>query len=245
MPKLLYPVKDDTMASKCPYPHTLRQGLEVPPKFMTELPNDKRGYPVPFFVDYFDGEPEFRAFDQQKMVDCIKKRLCWVCGNKLFREMVFVIGPMCAINRVNSEPPSHRECAMYSVRNCPFLSRPHMVRREDGLPEEVIGNAAGIQIARNPGAMCLWFTRKYTIMKVPAREGVRPGILFQLGTPFRVQWYAEGRPATREEVVRSIETGLPLLLEANEKESTEKERAEGRRMIDAQVVSLMKMVPKT
>jgi hypothetical protein len=35
--------------------------------------------------------------------------------------------------------------------------------------------------------------------------------LFELFEPHRVDWYAEGRPATRAEVTASIETGVPLL----------------------------------
>jgi hypothetical protein len=32
-----------------------------------------------------------------------------------------------------------------------------------------------------------------------------------MGEPSQVEWWAEGRPATREEVQRSIDSGLPAL----------------------------------
>ena len=181
--------------------------------------------------------------DPHKLIRCIKEKLCWVCGKQLYSELVFVIGPMCAINRVNSEPPTHRECALYSARNCPFLSRPHMVRRTDGLPEEL--NSAGIAIERNPGAMCLWFCRRYKVIQVRADDrGTKPGLLFELGSPQRVQWYANGRPATRAEVLESIETGLPLLYAANEREHTQAERDSGLRQIDQRFAELKKLLPK-
>jgi hypothetical protein len=37
--------------------------------------------------------------------------------------------------------------------------------------------------------------------------------LFRIGEPTSVAWYAEGRPATRKEVLVSIDSGLPLLQE--------------------------------
>jgi hypothetical protein len=40
----------------------------------------------------------------------------------LFWRWSFVVGPMCGINRNSAEPPSHKECAQWSARNCPFLS---------------------------------------------------------------------------------------------------------------------------
>src|SRR5690242_2247182 len=116
---------------KCP---VLRPELEQPlPDRIARLPLDERGYPVPWFVDWVDGKPEFRAMDPAKWKRAVKERLCWVCGDRLGVLLVFPIGPMCGINRTTAEPPSHRDCALWSVRNCPFLSRPHMVRREDAL----------------------------------------------------------------------------------------------------------------
>ena len=226
------------MESKCPFKsYPMREGLEEPPRMMHGLPDDQRGYPIPYFVDYVGGEPEFRAFDQMKLVECLNKRLCWVCGKPLYREMVFVIGPMCGINRVNSEPPNHRECALYSVRNCPFLSRPHMVRREGDMPEEP--KFAGIAFKRNPGVLCLWYCRKFTLVKIPGdKNGMGAGVLFDLGHPFKVQWYREGRPANREEVMESINSGLPLLYEQAENYADKLD-------IDARLAKLMKLVPRT
>jgi len=132
---------DDAQARRqqmgvCPVAHQLRQDVQTPPSFMQHLPIDKRGYPVPWFVEWIKGEPEFRAMDPRRLVKAINQRLCWTCGKLLFQEEVFVIGPMCAVNRISSEPPSHRECALYAATNCPFLSKPQMVRRKDGLPAD-------------------------------------------------------------------------------------------------------------
>lgn len=58
----------------------MRPELEKLPERMRNLPVDGRGYPVPFFVAWKDGKPEFRAMDNLKFFDCMNRRLCWVCG---------------------------------------------------------------------------------------------------------------------------------------------------------------------
>ncbi len=199
---------------------TLRHfSIELPQR-MRRLPVDHRGFPVPWFVQWFDadapspagvGAPDFRVVDSQKLVRAVKERRCWVCGDKLGAHLAFVIGPMCAINRVISEPPSHRECATFSARACPFLSQPRMRRNEKDLPEDH-QEAPGVSLKRNPGVACIWITRTYK----PFNAG--NGVLFSLGEPETVEWYAEGRVATRAEVDASISSGLPLLRAPAEEE---------------------------
>lgn len=175
---------------------------------MKDLPLDARGYPVPWFVAWLDGKPEFRALDPVKLIKAIRQKLCWVCGERLGVNVCFVAGPMCGINRTSSEPPSHLDCARWSAQNCPFLSNPRMVRREDDLVNnaKLAEHGAGIPIARNPGVAMLWGTRQYEVFD----DGKgRP--LIQMGEPDAVEWWARGRPATRAEVIESIESGLPNL----------------------------------
>lgn len=176
---------------------------ELPPR-MARLPRDKHGRPVPYFVAWIDGEPDFRIIDPVRMNDIIRFRWCWVCGQPLGGNVAYVIGPMCTVNRVSSEPPSHRDCAVYSASACPFLTVPHMRRREARKPEGV-KEPAGTMIRRNPGTTCVWITRGITTFAAPG------GRLWDIGEPRQVLWFAEGREATRGEVLASIDSGLPLL----------------------------------
>lgn len=188
-------------------------------KRLRALAQDHRGFPVPWFVQWFDekgqpaiygrGTPDFRVIDTPKFTKAIKQRLCWVCGQPLGRHLAFLIGPMCAINRITSEPPAHRDCALFSARHCPFLSRPRMRRNEKELPEHV--PAAGIHIEHNPGAICLWMTQSFKVFSVKASGRASPGRLIEIGNPEGVEWFAEGRLATRQEVEAAIAKGLPLL----------------------------------
>lgn len=190
-------------------------GSEIPlPKNMQDLPIcPKRNVPVPWFVRWFHGEPEFRVMDTDKFRAAIRRKLCWICGKELNAfGTCFVVGPMCAVNRISSEPPSHAACARYAARVCPFLSRPHAVRRpltedpETG-GEPVEKTVGGVMIKRNPGVTLLWFARGYTL------QHVSNGVLFRMGPAVGVEWYAEGRRATRAECEASIAGGLPTLRE--------------------------------
>jgi hypothetical protein len=182
--------------------------LETLPKSMRGLVKDERGYPVPFFVDYVNGKPEFRAMDPRKYLRCVKEKRCWVCGAKLGVLMCFVVGPMCGINRISAEPPSHEDCGRWSALNCPFMANPRMVRREDDLVNnaKIVEHSAGTAITRNPGVTLLWLTRNYELI-----NDVRGRPLIIMGEPEKTEWYAEGRPATIDEVTKSIDTGIVTL----------------------------------
>lgn len=180
---------------------------------MQALPVDERGYVVPWFVDWIDGKPEFRAMDLNKWLRAIKEKLCWVCGERMGRYMTFVAGPMCGINRTSSEPPSHLECAQWSARNCPFLNNSQAIRRVDENMSMNMDNTAGFGITRNPGVTMLWTCKDYSVFN----DG-RNKPLVHMGEAVGVEWYAEGKPATREQVLRSIDGGFPALAEMAMKE---------------------------
>lgn len=211
---------------------TLRPELKPRPARIARLPLDKRGYPIPWFVAILDdGEPEFRAMDGRKLVIAIRDRRCWVCGDRLGAHLAFPIGPMCAVNRVTAEPPNHYECARWSVENCPFLTRPHMVRREDEFTAalEADGGVSGHMIKRNPGATAIWVTRTYDVF-----DDGKGKPLIKIGPAECVEWYAEGRRATRAEVLASIESGFPLLDALCDNEITPARREAARTMLRLQ-----------
>jgi hypothetical protein len=168
--------------------------------------------------------------DSRKLRDAIRFETCWICGEHRGRNAAFVIGPMCAVNRVSAEPPSHLDCAVYSARRCPFLANPNMQRRDRGKPEHV--NPAGVMITRNPGVALVWVTRNHSVFKAPG------GVLFDVGDPIDTQWFAHGRPATRDEVQASIDSGLPALREAAAADG-----AVALRQLDAQLATALTLLP--
>jgi hypothetical protein len=187
--------------------------LRVPER-IARLPKDSKSRPVPYFVWWNPetGQPDFRVIDPKRYAACVKDKRCWVCGQLLGRYRAFLIGPMCAVNRVSSEPPSHRECAEFSARACPFLSTPRMHRNEKDLPDG--HDLPGIAFKRNPGVNVVWVCKGYEVFRPPDGKG----ILFRVGEPQAALWFREGRAATREEALEGIDSGYPLLEELARKD---------------------------
>lgn len=184
--------------------------IEVPQR-MRRLPVDKHGRVVPFFVAWVDGVPDHRIADADRLRDAIKLKLCSLCGGHMGRYSTFVLGPMCTVTRTAPEPPSHLECATYAAIACPFLATPRMRRRDTSLPEGHT-EPGGVMLRRNPGVTAVWTSRN----ALPYSDKGKP--LFDVGDPTSVSWYAEGRPATRDEVLASLDSGMPGLREMAETE---------------------------
>jgi hypothetical protein len=192
----------------------LRKELPPLPDRMKSLPLDERGFPVPWFVATVDGKPDFRVIGPGKISAAVNKNLCWICGQPKGIYHAFVIGPMCAVNRVNSEPPSHLDCAEFAARACPFLIRPRMRRNDKDIPPDT-KEPAGFHLPHNPGATCVWVTKRYQPFKVDN------GVLFRIGDPIDAIWYCEGRRASRAEVEVAIARGAPHLMDAANKDGIE------------------------
>jgi hypothetical protein len=190
----------------------------IAPERIKRLPVDPdRGYPVPYFVAWVEGKPEFRVADARKYARAVREKLCWVCGERTGRYCWFTIGPMCIINRISAEPPAHRDCAEFSVRACPFLARPRMERRTgdlaDGSPIGAGTTGGGFALLHNPGATVL-----YLPMTFDRRPDGHGGHLFHLGEPLEVEWWTEGRRATAAEARAAFDVGaerLKTLAEGN------------------------------
>lgn len=200
------------------------------PGAMLSRPVDHRGFPVPWFVTEKteDGLWDFVHVQRERAIEAIRFNKCWVSGQKLGRFKAFCIGPMCAINRTAGDPPVTREIALWSVQVCPFMSRPRARRadhNEDQVAESGEAGVDGIGILRNPGVTAVWVTKN---------SEYQTGRGFYLGDPHEVTWWREGRRATRDEVLASVQSGIHHLESLAAKEGPDavaelekyKERAE-------------------
>ena len=188
------------------------QHLQVPtPAAMAGRPIDHRGFPVPWFVTEKtdDGLWDFSEVTRERYAEAVRRQVCWVSGQPLGRFKAFCIGPMCAINRTAGDPPVTREIAEWSVKVCPFMSRPKARRvAEHRARGDVVDDPIafeGISIARNPGVAAVW---------VSTNSEFQRGRGFYIGDPVEVTWWCEGRPATRAEVLASVESGIHFLEKA-------------------------------
>lgn len=222
-------------------PATMR-GVPMPER-IAALPRDHSGYPVPFFASVVNGKPELRLMTRTAVQAAIRDKLCWVCGQP--RESsplgvgldTFVIGPMCIINRISGEPPSHPDCAEYAARVCPFLARPNMVRRTTGLPDERV-TAPGA-LPHNPGVTLVYTTGEWSAYRPDPNH---PSLLYELGEPTSVSWWTQGRPANFAEVWPAVTQGLGRLYAEAAKDD---DPASAIRDVTARLAAARKWLPAT
>jgi hypothetical protein len=172
---------------------------------MRKLPADARGYPVPWFVATINGARDFRIADNEKFELAIRARRCWICGQGLGKCYAFVTTLMGVALGYAAEPPSHLECAKFAARSCPFLTNPAAKYRDAKLPADVSDPQGAELLRHNPGVTVLWVTETY------AAQWLGAGALLRFGEPRRVQFWREGRLATRAEVIAARESEMRAL----------------------------------
>lgn len=164
------------------------------PDRIARLPKDERGYPVPFFVQWFDaagqptewgvGKPDQRLADERKLYVCREKSLCWICGEPLAYWIGFIGGPKAVGNRTFADGPMHLECAEFSVRACPHLTHPGAKRREGGA-KELSYKPEGL--TESPiEKVAVYVCRGYETMEA------RRGFLWRPKAPKEVRWFRAG-----------------------------------------------------
>ena len=86
-------------------------------------------------------------------------------------------------------------------------------------------------LPHNPSVALVWHTRSFEPFQA------NPGVLMQIGDPTDVEWYCQGRVATREECLEAIDRGASKLMETASQDaeamgiSTEEREAEIQRNI--------------
>lgn len=184
----------------------LRPTLPPIPPDMQDLPVSQHGFPVPYFVKWVDGVPDFRISDLSAMYTCTQMRLCMICGKPLRGEGVFAMGPISALTRGNDEPPMHRACAEFSAQACPWMLMPAKSRNEAKTKPE--GILSTNDLLDTPGAVyegapliwCLYDTDCFGVQVQPNRT-----LMYLLGEPREIYWWKEGRRASRDEVIEGLE----------------------------------------
>lgn len=183
------------------------------PARIQALPVAPNGYPTPWFVDWNGGQPDFRVVQPERVVQAVREERCFICGQPFTTRFgarearAFNVGPLAAITRTSAEPPGHKSCAEWAAVACPFLTRPHMRRREDNLPEGHF--TPGEMLTHNPGVALVYVTDTFEV----APHG--GAFLFDMNAPLSITGFAQGRPATPGEIraglQRSIDAARPTI----------------------------------
>ncbi len=105
--------------------------IEIP-KQLSHLKIDERGYPIPYFAPVRDGKPIFRLADHRKIKNCIKHKLCGICGKHLPSGDTYIIsGPVGLQNGVSSDAMMHLVCAKFTLVACPHIFYKKAERKEE------------------------------------------------------------------------------------------------------------------
>lgn len=142
--------------------------MEIPiPQFLNHLKLDHRGYPIPFFVAYVNGKPDFRMLCERKQHMCVDRKLCSICGKKLHEFYYFITGPMGLQSCTHSDPPMHKYCAEYSIDTCPHLhfQRAQVNDRGDVYKEIDAKNYA--RVKEKPNTLFLIKADKFKLLNMP------------------------------------------------------------------------------
>ncbi|HEY2617482.1 MAG TPA: hypothetical protein VGI78_09115 [Acetobacteraceae bacterium] len=181
------------------------------PQRMRTRPRDARGYPIPFLVMIDrNGTPQFTINDDAKAAACRAKRLCAICGKRFDPDGVwFVGGSRCFLHEHGAfiDPPSHLECATYSLRVCPFLAASRYMRRIDdaklapgAMPDDKVLVRTEAVAPRLPERFGLGRTSRYRF------EGPHFGC-FVVEQWDYVEWWRAGAPC------ETPDTGEPVAIE--------------------------------
>lgn len=141
-------------------------GLHIDiPKELAHLKIDKRGYPVPFFVSWINGDPEFRYLDKARIDMIIDNKVCHICGKKLHKDYCyFISGPLGYQNRISSDAGMHRVCAEFSLMACPHLYLQKAERRDNDELGKAIASAPSPVIRDKPSCLFLIKASKFKIV---------------------------------------------------------------------------------
>ncbi|MGA0601436.1 hypothetical protein ACO2Q3_12100 [Caulobacter sp. KR2-114] len=183
------------------------------PARVARLPVDHRGFPVPWFVAWRDGAPQFPVIDAGKLALAWTAERCWVCGEALGAWRGWIVGPLSALEGATPEPPSHCDCAGFAVTACPHLASAdaRFAENADAAP----GHVAQANVSRlRTDATGIWVTRGRGATAMRAGGGV----LFRLEPPQRLEWWARRRPATGQDVRAALDAALPVLRRTAEAE---------------------------
>lgn len=194
--------------------NSIRNNLPALPATMSHLQIDERGYPVPWFVKWYDGKPDFRIVDSEKFIRAVRDELCFVCGGKLGKFRAFVGGPMAILQMVSAEPPTHHSCAEFAVKACPFLLLPRSKRRRSNMPEDThsnVGETEDVFVEENPGISGVWTCVRYRVSP--------SGRTFHFADCARLQFFTEGREATQIEIENALHSARDRIEQIHKLES--------------------------
>jgi hypothetical protein len=99
------------------------------PERIAKLPKEERGYPITYIAAFIDGKPDLGIQDYAKVLSCVREWRCHVCGEKMGKLGYFIAYDPVPKRPRFLDPAIHKECALYSLKVCPYLANPSAKHR--------------------------------------------------------------------------------------------------------------------
>lgn len=159
----------------------------IPPRLAARPVDPRRGLPIPYVSEHDDGSVNFALVNGGRVLECVRHRLCGLCGQPQDFQLAFVGGLGGFRQRLYTDPPGHVDCMRSAIDLCPYLTIERHQRR--GLSE--ITAAPGFTDMEKAEPVILAVTRAYDVTLI----GDPPSLIFlpaawQSATRFD---YADGR----------------------------------------------------
>lgn len=186
----------------------LFNGIEIPHR-MLKLRRLPSGMPIPRFATWDEGKPNLTVMDMDFANRAIPHRLCWICAERLGRNVAFVGGPKSELSGYFTEPPFHRDCAEFAMHVCPYILQGYH-QRANPLEKDDERNLSCDP--NNPGIFAMVISDSYHFIPSEACFSVKKK---------EVIWYKHGRLATDKEVEDSKRAAKKWVDEKLEKQAQE------------------------
>jgi hypothetical protein len=110
-----------------------QQRPAIPARLAARPVDPSRGLPIPYVNEHDDGSVNFALVNGGRVLECVRDRLCGLCGERQEFLVAFVGGPGGFHQRLYTDPPGHVDCARAALDLCPYLGLERHQRR--GLTE--------------------------------------------------------------------------------------------------------------
>jgi hypothetical protein len=150
--------------------HSERREVQLPPRLAARPVDPRRGLPIPYVNEHDDGSINFAIVNGGRVLDCVRRRLCGLCGLPHEHRMAFIGGPGGFQQRMYTEPPGHVDCMRAALDLCGYLAIERHRRR--GLSEATA--APGFTDMEKAQPVILAATRAYDVGLI----GEPPALLF-------------------------------------------------------------------
>lgn len=100
---------------------TGRQRPAIAPRLAARPVDPRRGLPIPYVNVEDDGTVNFAMVNGRRVLECVRHKLCGLCGQPQDSLVAFVGGIGGFQHRLYTDPPGHLDCMRSAIDLCPYL----------------------------------------------------------------------------------------------------------------------------